>query len=423
MAVFTKPAASGFSAQEEIFTLDLGTTKFCLGCLAVPTDPASFQPRFDFLLAPSAGFRKGMLVNFQEAKAKLQALMRNAEAKFGRAIDQVVLGIAGNHISSRVVSSGLALKGRIVSREVLQALQSAARRQTSENKEIIHAVPIHYQIDDRPAGDTPLGLSGQGIKASYLIIEADSFYVRDIVHLCNESGVEVQKLYCEAYASSSVTVNDDQKQHGCAVIDIGGGSSDGIIYHLGRPKGVFTLNIGGQHMTNDLSIGLNLPWSEAEQVKTFFGLKSATASGGDDGRFTVRNIHGEVRQISFSHVYPILRPRIEELAMQVKRVLQPVLPALKSGIMLTGGGSRLEGIEGAFRQAIGIDTRIFTPRFPSPSAGGPGPSADELSGAYATSLGMLWLEFEDAAKSAPPPQASTASRYWHRLVRLMKELS
>src|SRR5690606_15377179 len=125
--------------------------------------------------------------------------------------------------------------------------------------------PISYRIDDRPSDDRPLGLSGQTIRASFLLIEADLFYVRDIVHLCNEIGVEVSKLYCEAYASSSVIANPDQKMHGCVIMDIGGGSTDAIIYHGGKPKGIFTLNIGGQHMTNDLSIGLNLPWAEAEQ--------------------------------------------------------------------------------------------------------------------------------------------------------------
>lgn len=362
-----------------------------------------------------------MLVEFAEAKQKLAPLLQQAETRLGRAIDSIVLGISGSHLSSRIVTVQENLAGAKIDTSILAKLKSKAEKRPSLNRDIIHAIPIYYQIDQRPSGDSPLGLSGEQLKGSFLIIEADSFYVRDIVHLCNEVGVEVSRLYCEAFASSQVIANAEQKQQGCVILDIGGGSSDGIVYHLGKPKGIFTANIGGQHMTGDISIGLNLPWHEAEQVKTFFCLNHL---GAKEGAIGVRNIHGESKNITMAQVYPILVPRLEELVNQVNSRIQPIKAALKGGILLTGGGSRLEGICDIFTRLSGLETRTYQPQFPKKDAQKSLHIPNqEYSGAYATSLGMLALETEMADLQSIQGNGKAKTRYLRKFLNLLKELS
>jgi cell division protein FtsA len=409
------------SIQKEFLTLDLGTTKFCIGYLAIPEDWQNESAICHFQFAPSAGFKKGMLVEFAEAKQKLAPLIQQAETRLGRAIDSVVLGISGSHLSSRIVTIQENLAGAKIDATVLAKMRTKAERRPSLNKDIIHVIPIYYQIDQRPSGDSPLGLSGEQIMGSFLVIEADSFYLRDIVHLCNEVGLEVSRLYCEAFASSQVISNVEQKQQGCVILDIGGGSSDGIVYHLGKPKGIFTANIGGQHMTGDISIGLNLPWHEAEQVKTFFCLNHLAEK---EAVIAVRNIHGESKNITMAQVYPILVPRLEELVNQVNSRIHPIKASLKGGILLTGGGSRLEGICEIFTRLSGLETRTYQPQFPKLDAKKSLliPNQD-YSGVYATSLGMLALETEMADLQSVQNQGKTKTRYLRRFLNLLKELS
>ena len=107
----------------------------------------------------------------------------------------------------------------------------------------------------------------------FFLIDADKFYLKDIVDVCNESGLQVQRLYSEPFASASVTVPDAYKQLGVALADIGGGTTDGIVFKGGRPVGAFTVNVAGKLMTSDLAIGLSISPEEAEKIKIRFGIK------------------------------------------------------------------------------------------------------------------------------------------------------
>ena len=255
--------------HKELFALDLGTTKFCLATIRF--DSETGEPVIKKTVVPAGGMSRGMLSNMQEAEIALNKLLDLAEKDFARDIREVVVGVAGSHLSGKIGRASHDLGGEVVKNtdetEVLEKCKIA-----SSGLEILHNIPLSFQIDDREHVDNAIGFSGDFLKCESFIIEADKNYLKDIIRLCNNCGISVQKLYAEPFASSCVTVPFNLKQAGVAIADIGGGTTDGIVFKNGKPIKLFTVNIAGRLITSDLSIGLQISDDDAKSIKHKFGL-------------------------------------------------------------------------------------------------------------------------------------------------------
>jgi len=321
----------------KIFALDLGTIKFCLSTI-VKKKKRDYQ--LDIVSIPSSGIKRGMMVNFDDTKYQLTKLINIAEKEHQWKPNNVVVGVSGKHILGKKISVSSLIETSTVTDKMVKRLEQTARESLYDStREILHVFPLTYRIDDRTGVENPVGFSGESITAEYYIINADRFYLADIIKLCNLCGLKVKNFVSEQYASTIVCASRENMQNGCCVLDIGGGSVDGIIFIDGRAKDIFSLEIGGNFLTKDLAIGLNLTVADAEKVKQELGL-SAYATRSVD----IQDLRGKQRKLTSAMIYPILAARVDEFATLVEKKLNPYLMTLGSGVILTGGGAECKNI-------------------------------------------------------------------------------
>ncbi len=372
--------------MENIFALDLGTTKFCLGHLQFSHKESAFN--IDTVTVTAQGMNRGMIADFYGAQKALATLLDLAEKEFSTDIERITLGVSGTHLKSTFITAQLPMDNdRIVKPKTLEKIREQIRNDHHNDKrELIHISPHGYQLDDREWLVNPLGFSGANLGAKYFIIEADRYYLSDLVRLCNSCGLKVSSLVSEQYASSLVTLEPPRKELGVVLLDIGGGTTDGMLFMNGKPCKVFTVNIGGNLMTRDLSIGLGIPFDEAERIKVIGGLSHRDR----EYSWEIRDLQGRESKINPEQVFEILQARIVELAELVKKEIQSHLPLIQGGVILTGGGSEIQGISQIFQQVLRIAVDRIEPVFKSSSENQEG---SKLSSKYATVLGLLYQEY------------------------------
>ncbi|MEZ4742879.1 MAG: cell division protein FtsA [Bdellovibrionota bacterium] len=423
---------------KNLYALDLGTTKFCIARLKKDDDDAF--PSIETVHVKADGMHRGMLSDMSLACKVLEELVEKAESKFSRDIHQVVVGVAGSHLAGKVIHSKIRIPSAVVEPDLLRLLKDQAVCDHREAlREIIHCVPLEYKLDNREWIKSPTGFSGEFLHGRFFIMQADKHYLADIIQLCNQVGLEVKRLIAEPFASAAVTSSTEAKNLGVAIADIGGGTTDGIIFREEMPIGAFTINIGGKLMTKDLSIGLALPYEEAEKVKRHYGL-SHTSNGNallnfendslsqKDDFFVVKDIYGKAKPISYRNVFPILAPRIDELGILLEKELHPYLSNLGAGLLLTGGGSELKGIcEYYASMDIGRIDKI-KPRFSEHlekhlESKINSSEKTKLASKFATVSGLLYLEIIQLIEERKFRKVKWLGQYFNQFVNWLKELS
>ena len=389
--------------QKPIFAIDIGTTKMCLGVL----DYKENSPRIRTYSIPSAGIRQGMLFNFNQALDSLKKLIEQAESELNIDISSVCVGVAGDHLIGKHIKSDIVVDGVIDSELLKKDLKKTEETNQIEHLEILHCIPISYKIDQRPNIDNPLGMSGYSLSINYFLVYADKAYLKDVIRLCNQNGVRVDSIYAEAVASASVILDDQAKENGAVVIDIGGGSSDCLVFQKGHPTDIFTVNIAGMLITNDLAIGLNLDYKEAERIKKCFDL-----TVGEQDKVETAICRGKECSISKGCVQKILRPRVKELSFFIAKHVLKYKGKLKGGLILTGGSSNIEGLDIYMSEMLKIPVQRIEHTI----------SLKEtlrFSSIYATVLGLINLELNKRRESS---RKQIKSKYISSFVNWIKEL-
>ncbi|SME91076.1 cell division protein FtsA [Pseudobacteriovorax antillogorgiicola] len=395
--------------SKQIFALDLGTTKFCLAAL----HQSAGRPDIQVCEVPALGMKRGMLVDFEEASRALNKLVEEAEARFKCDIRRVVVGVAGSHLKSRTVTGNMEIQDSLIKTIHVQSLTVDVENQCrSSHREILHCIPIHFDVDSRDSVNNPIGLSGSHLSGSFFVIDADRSYLKDMIRLCNHCGLEVCQLYSEPFASASVTVDDQLKNLGVALADIGGGTTDGIIFQHGRPVSMFTINTAGNHMHRDLSVGLNIPLSDGLRIKEHYGLTDLP------GFLDLKDIHGTLVRFSDQRIRGILEARILELGKFMFHSLVDHQGNLGGGILFTGGGSYLKGIDKFLGAKFGVSVKSQQPHISL------GMSHDwEYPATYATVIGLINLEIGRRKILHDESSASWPKRYVYQFVNWIRELS
>ena len=401
-----------------LFALDLGTTKFVLA--TIQESPDSSTPSISSVMVPADGMRRGMLANLEQARKALMTLLELAEREFGHDISRVIVGVAGSHLAGQMVTASTSISsGTVGQAEILDLVQKVEAQYDRTDRELLHAVPAGYRVDARESVDDPVGFHGKLLTGDFFLIDADKQYMKDIVDLCNGCGLQVTRLYSEPFASASVTVPDAHKKLGVALADIGGGTTDGVVFKYGRPAAAFTVNVAGKLMTSDLAIGLNVNLDEAEQLKLRFGIRPRPGDVCE-----VHDIRGSIRTLGGDDVVRILLPRVHELGVMLANELLPFRGALGSGLLLTGGGAGVQGIAEYFQKRMGIPVDKVKPIL----TGGKSfdfdsvqksPHATKLS----TVIGLLNLELCRLADLEKNRKLSWTNRYLGQFINWIKELS
>ena len=355
-----------------------------------------------------------MVAGFESAKSSLIELLHAAEDRFKTDILSVAVGVAGSHLKSEIIQTTHMLDGCRVEGLLLDEIyQKAKINIRTPSRENMHFIPVGYQIDERRFLDEPIGFRGSKLTVDFLKIDGDQFYLQDVMALCNESGLKVERFVAEPVASSSVTLTEDHKDLGTIMLDIGGGTSDGIIFKGKRPIKIFTLDIGGKMITRDLCLGLGVKEESAESLKRMAGLDLVKRSQ----TFVGSGLDDIPRNIEFTKIYQILAPRIMEMAEKIELELGPLKQHLGTGLVLTGGGSLIPGLDLLFAKLLKVRVQRLQPSILAKTE-----NAKIFPEKYATCLGMLNMQIGDLQKNKFGNQKDHTG-YFSKFVNWIKELT
>jgi cell division protein FtsA len=337
--------------------------------------------------------------------------VEKAERTSGLEINSALVSLAGSHVSSVNSKGVVGVTGRSIDQDdIYRAVEAARAVAIPHNREVIHVIQRGFTVDGQEGIRSPLGMHGYRLEVETHIITAASSTVENLRQCVAASGVTVSQFVLNPLASAEVVLTDTERQMGCVVCDMGGGTTDMAIYIDGDVWHTSVLGVGGNHVTSDIAHGLRLPVSQAEEIKIQHGhaLRSEIAP---DEYFVIKPF-GEDQpvQINRQELSHIIEARVEEILglvlQEIKRSgYDGLLPA---GMVLTGGASALPGIRSLASRVMGLPVRLAEPE----NLVG---MVDKINGpAFSTGVGLLrWAilmsEFVPQAggrRSRPAPVSS-----------------
>lgn len=350
--------------NEIIAGLDLGSTKVvCM--IGKVKDPTSSRPEIVGVgISKSNGFKNGIITGLDDATETIRMAVYEAEQQANVKLNELYIGIMGNHIkgeNSRGVVSISREDKEITHEDVKQLIEQALSVKIPVDRQIIHTIPQEFIVDDQTGIKDPVGLDGSRLEGGIYIITGATSVVQNIRKAINKAGFKVREFILQSIASSYAILSPDEREIGCMVIDIGGGTTDSIIFQNGIIKDTFTVPLGGVDVTNDISIGLTISRQEAEEVKLKYGVARSELAGNEVIRIRKFNKNGE-QTVERRKLASIIAPRVEEIFGLVNRKLRYMdLDTLPSGIVLTGGTAKMTGIEGLAERIFGVPVKVGVP--------------------------------------------------------------
>ena len=341
--------------------LDIGTTKVCAVVGEYYNDEINI---IGVGSHPSTGLRKGSVINIESTVTSIKKAVEEAELMAGCEISSVYVGIAGNHIKGMNSHGIIAIKGREITQSDVDRVVDAAKAVAiPTDREILHVIPQEFIVDDMTAIQNPVGMTAVRLEAKIHIVTGAVSSARNIVKCCNKAGLEVCDIVLESLASGETVLTSEEKELGCALADMGGGTTDLAIFKDNNIRHTFELAIGGHNLTNDISIGLRTPLAEAEKVKIEHG--TCLSNGIKKGEtIQVPNVGKKgTKTLSREILAEIIEPRIEEIFTLLKEEVyrNGLENHFPSGLVLTGGSVVLDGIADTAESVFNAPARIGEP--------------------------------------------------------------
>ena len=365
--------------------LDIGSTKTCVLMAALEDG----GPKFLALGATeSKGLRKGLIVNLDATVNSIRRAVEEAESAAGLPVESAILGVAGGHVKGINSRGGITLgqRPRDVQREDIRRAVDAARAvKLPEDREVLHVLPQEFLLDAQKNIREPMGMVGQRLEVNVHIVTSAISATQNLVTAANRAGVIVADTVLEPLAAAEACTTQDERELGCVLLDIGGGSTDIVVHSGGVVRHAAAVPIGGDHFTNDLAVGLRTPVPEAERVKRDHACAWREMLG-EDRAIEIASVGDRPPRTVFARMLcDVVEPRAQELLMlvrdELKRAgLDAVIPA---GLILTGGGSRLRGLPEVAEHIFSLPVRVGSPR------GLPGLPEEFAQPEYSASVGLL----------------------------------
>jgi cell division protein FtsA len=366
--------------------LDIGTTKICAIIAEVNGNRA-----VDIIgigTSPSKGLRKGVVVNIDVTVESIRRAIAEAELMAGVKAGAAFVGIAGGHIKGINSRGVIAISGKdheVTPQDVERVVDAAKAVALPVDREVIHVLPQEFLIDGQAGIKEPVGMSGVRLEAEVHIVTGAVTSAQNIIKCANRAGLEVQDIVLQQLASSEATLAQDEKDLGVVLVDIGGGTSDIAVFVEGSIYHTAVLSLGGDHVTNDIAIGLRTPAHEAEAIKKKYGCALASLVKQDE-TIEVASVGGRrPRILSRQTLCEIIQPRIEEIFGLVEREIHRAGygSQVAGGVVVTGGSSIMEGVPELAEQIFDLPVRRGLPT-------GVGGLTDVVaSPIYATGVGLV----------------------------------
>lgn len=380
--------------------LDVGTHKIC-------TVVGEVRPEDVYVVGlgiePSDGMKKGVVNDVGALSSAIAKSIRKAEKSSGYDINRAFVSVAGSHISS-LTSRGLAtiVGSRSVQAEDLEKAMSVARNiAIPHNREILHVVPRSYTLDSQDGIRSPIGMHCFRLEVDAHIITASTTSLANLEDAVESAGVLVDRFILNPLAAGDAVLTDHEREMGAVVIDIGGGTTDLAIFIDGTVWHTAIIPVGGNHVTQDITYWMRVPFGLAEQVKIQRGHADMTAVN-ESEVFPVEPFGGEILPVSRRDLAMVIEARFEEIFELVEKEIKRSGYAglLRAGAVITGGSSQLPGYRDLASRIVNLPVRLAHPERITGIA-------DTLKNpAYSTSVGLLRLGLEMDTMSEPELAAS-----------------
>lgn len=368
--------------------IDIGTTKVitCIG---------SFENGVTDIIGLGSsinqGIRKGVIVDIEETVSAISASLEEAERMAGMAVQNAYVGISGSHIKSEETKGVIAIArtdGEIVESDIARVLESIQTVPNQPNREILDVIPSYYIIDGHEEIKDPIGMSGIRLEVVANVISTSTNAFKSVTRAVNQAGVNILRLVYSPIASAGLLLSKRQRDIGVVLIDIGAASTSCAVFEEGEMILTDVIPIGSLHITNDIAIGLRTNIELADLIKLKYGYAVPDKINETEEIDLNKLDKNEEGTANVKYVAEIIEARINEILMIVKENLARIDRdgALPSGVVLTGGGAKIEGIIELTKSTMHLPAQVGRPIV-------------EISGlidklddpVYATAIGlMLW---------------------------------
>lgn len=373
--------------------LDIGTTK--IACIISEQDANGELKIVGVGVSPSDGLRKGVVVNIDKTVRSIQKAVEEAELMAGVDVDEVWVGIAGDHIRA-INSRGLVAISRdnneITDLDVVRAIDAARAVSIPMDREILHVIPQEFVVDDQKGIKDPIGMCGVRLETQVHIITGAVTSAQNIHKSVEKAGLKVVDLVLEPLASCYSVLEKDEKELGVALVDMGGGTTDIAIYFDESIRHTAVVGLGGKNVTSDIAIGIRTPVERAEEIKRQFGCAYSPLLKGTE-YISVPGVGGrEQREVSKAVLAGIIEPRLEEILSLALREIKRTeySDMLGAGVVLTGGGALMDGIQELSERVFEMPVKIGVP------SGFGGLTEAAKSPIHATGVGLCMYAMEQS---------------------------
>lgn len=385
--------------QDIAVGLDIGTTKVC----AIVASPDEAHPGKLKVLgigrSPSEGLTRGVVTNIEKTVQSVRAAVADAEAQSGVKINAVTVGIAGDHIQSFQSRGVIAISrpdNEITKEDVDRLIEDTRRVALPLDRKIIHVIPQQFIVDGQDGIYDPVGMAGVRMEAVVHIVTGLVTAAQNIYRCVQRAGLQVNDMVLEPLASSYAVLDEQEKEVGVALIDIGGGTTDLAVFEERTIRHTAVIGVAGKKVTDDIRKGLGLLGDQAERLKIEHGFAYEPAVV-DNQPILLPGIGGRPPQeIDKQLLCKIIQPRMEEIlefvAMEIKR--SGYSRHLSAGVVLTGGGSLIKGTAELAKEVMGMPVKIGIP-----TGFGAGLVREIENPIYATGVGLVMHELRHRDRS------------------------
>jgi cell division protein FtsA len=404
--------------EKIIVGLEVGTSKVC-AVVAEVVEGGNLMI-IGVGLAPSQGVRKGEIVDVDKAVQAIHEAVAAAEDSAGVEIHNVYASVTGGHIrcfnnrGSVVVTNE---EREIGEMEVRNVLLNAKAVNIPMDHVVVHAIRQHYYVDGHDGIANPVGMIGAKLEADAHIVHGIRTRLQNTIKCIKQVPLDVQNIALSGFASALAVLTAEHQQLGAVVIDIGGGTTDFIVYREGTIQFSGVIAVGGDHITNDIAVGLKLPMTRAEHLKLEHG--SLDVPDLDETIALKSEVGLPDRQVSKQQLCRIMCLRAEETLGFVKKELekQNLLEYLGAGVFLTGGSARLRGLDRMATEVFGLPAHV------SHSHTVNGPTSAIESPEYSTAIGLVRFALGSQRDNhTPPSPLQKVSQTFHHFVHKVRSL-
>ena len=396
--------------RELVVGLDIGTSKVC----AIVGEPRT-EGGIEIIgigAHPSRGLKKGVVVNIESTVQSIRHAVEEAEFMAGCQINVVVAGIAGSHVRSLNSHGIVAIRDQeVASGDVERVLDAARAVAIPADQRILHLLPQEFIIDHQDGIRQPVGMSGVRLEAKVHMVTGAVSAVQNIIKCVRRCGLEVEDVVLEQLASGDAVLNDDEKNLGVCLVDIGGGTTDIAVFTEGAIRHTAVFPIAGDQVTNDIAVALRTPTARAEEIKIKYACALAQLAS-EEETIEVPSV-GErpSRRLARQTLAEVVEPRYEELLTLVQTELRRsgFEDLAAAGMVLTGGSAKMEGLVELAEEILHMPVRIGYPE-----------RADGLADVarnpvYATGVGLLHFARRSAHERASDTLSTSGVALWQRI--------